>query len=282
MEISLQNYKHYGRCLCLTNGTVEIKCALLFGIRVLYFALAGKENIFYEQPADAEYLCTPEGWRVFAGHRLWLAPEHAKKTYWPDNLPVTYRLLPDGVELTQPQDEFLNVQKSLRIEFVSEDPQMVTMCHTVRNTGDKPVEGAVWTVSAMARSAVLHVPFQSGYAGASPNRVLSFWRNTSPADPRISFSDGDIRLTHTSSNAYFKLGIWCERGMAVCRSRGQRFEKRFSADREKTYPDGGVNLEVYICPHMMEFETLGALTTIAPDGEESHTEYWRLAEEPAD
>ncbi len=91
MKTSFRNYKHFGDCLWLEHGTWEMGIPLSFGLRILFFARAGQENVFFEQPPDADYLTTPEGWRIYGGTRLWFAPESEHPLYQPEGQPISYR-----------------------------------------------------------------------------------------------------------------------------------------------------------------------------------------------
>jgi len=84
-----KNYRHFGNCLFVSNGTVNLFASLDFGIRILSFSKAGGANLFYEEEKESNFFGTKEGWRIYGGHRLAFAPESGK-TYWPDNVPVRY------------------------------------------------------------------------------------------------------------------------------------------------------------------------------------------------
>ena len=282
MRCEIRPYRHYGNCIVVDNGVVEAILSLCFGPRILSFRLHGCENVFYEQPADADYLRTDEGWRVYAGTRLWFAPEGVHNVYEPDNAPVEYAILPEGVRVTQAWDAALEIEKSIVLRFAA-NPNGVTVEYAVRNLGAKPLFGAPWAVSMMAEGAEVTAPFGCESFGATPLRQLSLWNNTSLADPRLDFRQDGIRILHTppegrpfDRDAYFKLGILCRAGDASCKVRGQVFTKTFDGSPGGAFPDGNVNLEIYCCRHMLEFETLAKEGCIPPGETAVHTENWRL------
>jgi hypothetical protein len=277
MDKHFEEYLHYGQCLCVTNGTVELKIPLQFGIRIIYCALAGRENIFYEQPFDEKDLCTPRGWRIYGGHRIWVAPE-SDATCCPDEKPVTYSFAGDRLRVEQEIDKQLNVQKSLEVSFDADDPYGVKLRHTVKNMGEVPLKCSVWTVSAMAYRSVVSVPFAGKRGGFTPQRFISLWGDTDLCDPRLNLETDRVVFRHAADEKYFKIGLWCRAGMARCVSHGQLLEKRFDVLDGLSYPDGGVNVEVFQCRHMMEFEVLGPLTELDSGEEASHTEYWRITD----
>ena len=277
MDKHFEEYQHYGQCLCVTNGMVELKIPLQFGIRIIYCALTGRENMFYEQPVDEKDLCTPEGWRIYGGHRIWVAPEGAE-TYYPDNQPVRYSFIGDCLRIEQETDKYLNIQKSIEVSFNTDDSSCIRLRHIIKNVGKKPLKCSAWTVSAMAYGAVVSVPFIGTQGGFSPQRYISLWGDTDLRDPRMSFETDKVIFRHAADDRYLKVGMWCKPGVARCVSQGQMLEKRFHVYSDSPYPDNNVNVEVYQCRHMMEFEILGPLVELNPGEEASHMEFWRITD----
>ena len=58
--------------------------------------------------------------------------------------------------------------------------------------------------------------------------------------------------------------------------RNQLFVKRYTADPAKTYPDMGSCFETFTNAEVLELETLGPLTKLAPDQRLEHVERWSL------
>jgi hypothetical protein len=52
--------------------------------------------------------------------------------------------------------------------------------------------------------------------------------------------------------------------------------RRFPTKKDKTYPDGGCNLETFASPDMLDIETLGPLVKLAPGAVIEHRETWDL------
>lgn len=284
MNYSIIKYSYFGNCIHLTNGVVEIVASLDMGPRILKFCLVGYENVLYEQDENADYLCTPDGWRLFGGGRLMFAPE-SRATYWPDNSPVEYEITEQGVRLTRPYDEWLNASKSIDISF-TDNPSSVAISYSITNLGNEPLEGAPWAVTSASPGGVLIVPFSNKYAekpslnniwaGAAPNRFVSFWNSTRFDDKRLSFSNDDIIVKHLPIDDYFKIGITCFEGKAQYDVKGQSFIKEFDVEPSKTYPDGNVNLEIYAGRYMLEFETLAPLSSLKKNETSTITEVWSL------
>ena len=274
LEQNISSYEHFGKCVFLTNGTIELAASLEFGPRVLRFALKDEPNVLYEQPGDAAYLCTEAGWRVYGGLRLAMAPE-SEKSYFPDNAPVEYELLSDGLLLTQVNDGYLNISKRIRIQFTDE-PDSVFFYFEILNNGVEPIFGSPWAITAVKPGGVLHIPFFSNTMNTFPNRFISLWGNTSLADERLKFSDTELTISYLPLERYFKMGINCPKGFAQYDICGQSFTKHFEYNENARYPDNNVNLEVYCCKHMIEIESLGPLCEILPCEAMRHEEKWTL------
>lgn len=277
MKAETRQYKHFGECLWLQNGVWELGVPLGFGARAIYFSLAGKENVFYEQPEDAAYLTTPEGWRIFGGTRLWLAPESEHSLYSPELRPISYEWRGETLRITQPEDENLHVVKQMEIRE-TEDPQSVMLTYRMLNVGQEALLGAPWAVSAMRKGGVLAAPFgaKSGAITAKPGRILSLWNNTALDDERLRFGSDVVEVFQRERDEYFKIGLCSRAGTAQYTLPDQVFIKTFPTDPNAAYPDGGVNLEVFACRWMLEFETLAPLRTIQPGQTAEHAECWTI------
>ncbi|MDR0720204.1 MAG: hypothetical protein LBF78_11265 [Treponema sp.] len=272
-------YKYFGNCLFVGNGIFEVIVPLEFGIRILGFSCAGNANLFYEQEKGADYLCTKEGWRVYGGHRFAFAPE-SEKTYWPDNVPVRYSVLEDGIGLEQEQDGYMNIVKSMEIRFSGEE---LIVDHRIRNVGTEELYGAPWTITELAAGGVMTMPWSCpkilplpGDDDALPNRFVSMWNTTSLADSRLRFERELVEIKQLPVDDYFKLGFRSEAGILRYKNRNGEFIKKARYESAAVYPDNNVNLEVYACRYMIELETLAPLCFLKPGEICEHRELWNI------
>jgi hypothetical protein len=277
MKTSFRNYKHFGGCLWLENGAWEMGIPLSFGLRILFFARTGQENVFFEQPADADYLTTPEGWRIYGGTRLWFAPESEHPLYQPERQPISYAWVNGGLILTQNEDEALHLVKQIEISEVVDD-NSVAIRYRVTNTGSEPLVGAPWAVSVMREGGLFTAPFaaESNEITDKPERILSLWNTTSLGDERLTFTDHTVAIRQKPLDAYFKLGLNSAAKTGSYVLPEQTFTKEFPVSKEELYPDGGVNLEIYCCRWMLEFETLAPMSILLPSESAEHTERWTI------
>ena len=231
------------------------------------------ENLCYEQPADLSDGCaTAQGWKVYGGHRMWLAPE-SDLSYCPDNEPVSYEIQGDSVLVTQKTEPWLGIQKQLRLTFLE---QSVQVDNIIVNCTDRPMTGSAWGVNTLA-PGVAKVDFAGTKPGDyTPRRIVSLWADTNVHDVRVQFARDRLTATHMPLADYFKMGLYCPQGKAVFESKGQRFTLGFSTGEIADYPDNGCNFELYLGKYFMELESLGEKTTIAPGQSATHRETWQL------
>jgi hypothetical protein len=262
----------FGECLYATNGIVELYIPLSYGIRIAHFSFCGKQNIFWEQPADMT-LYTKGDWRIRGGHRMWIAPEDDRE-YFPDNAPIDCRVENDTIVLTQQEDTLQKVIKGMEITFG--EGASVTVRHKLQNTDTAPRECALWPISVMAPGGTEHIPLMIRDVGDHPSHWLSFWDSTNIGDPRVTYLKDEIILTHRPIGDMYKVGVSQLRAPAWYENHGVIFEIEFSVTDGMTYPDNDVSYETYLCDQMLEMESLSPLYTFAPGETREHTEVWHL------
>lgn len=273
MQWQVQAHPGFGESLYATNGIVQIIVPLEYGIRIGHFSLCGHKNVFFEQPRDMTDLTTPQGWRVRGGHRFWLAPE-SEKVYYPDNEPIDYAILENGVELTQKEDPWLRVRKHIRITFL--EGAEVEVTHRVENIGEEALPCSVWAISSMAPGGVQDIAFALRDGGMDHWHRVSMWDYTSLGDPRAEYRRDGIRLTHRPLEEKYKIGVGHPLGPVTYENNGVTFVKKFSVDSTKEYPDGNVSFETFMCKHMVEIESLSPLMTIPAGENREYREIWCL------
>lgn len=273
MKSEIRNTQQWGRVLWLENDVLEIGVALDFGIRIVHLSCIGMENLYYVQPNDLSDNFTSGEWRVYGGHRLWMAPE-STDSYCPDNAPVSYELQDDGVMITQNPDPALLIRKRIRISFLEDGG--VVLDHSIENLSDKTITGASWGVNTLDGGGIANINF-NGERGFNPKRVVSLWGLTNLHDPRVKFCKDRVTATHMADiTDYFKIGLYVQPGEAILENKGQKMTINFQVPPMDACPDGGCNFELYLCSRFMELETLGVQTEIAPGKTAEHREIWHL------
>ena len=264
----------WGRVLWISDGNTDLAVALDFGIRIVHLSCSGDENLFYEQPLDCSDGFTEGEWRLYGGHRLWLAPE-SYDSYYSDNAPVRYTVCENGILFEQELDPLLKVYKRLLLNIDADGSIRVEQ--QIENASDQVIEGAAWGVNTLDGGGEAEIAFGCMDAGGfNPQRTVSLWSDTNLSDPRLCFEKDRVIARHMPLQDYLKIGLYCKPGKAVFWNKGQRFELTFDSDDLELYPDNGCNFELYMCKQFMELESLGKKTRILPGQCATHTEVWRL------
>ncbi len=289
VEIKEINYGSWGKCVQVTDGKLEFLATLDFGPRIIRFGKIGGENVFYE---DVEKNITKEGmeeefakvygeelgvWYIRGGHRLWTSPEALPRSYYPDNEPVAYEKLENGIRLIPPAQRANNFQ--MEIEITMPEDNCVHLIHKITNTGLWPVEVAPWALSVLAQGGTEIVPVPTRNAGFLENRNLSLWTFTKMTDPRVTWGDKYITLKQDPNNGdAFKVGLRSQHGYAAYFNFGDVFVKYFDAPEGIKLPDHDCNFETYTCAHMLEMESIGELKNLQPGDTVTHSECWSYYE----
>jgi hypothetical protein len=266
------------------NDTVQLVVLTEVGPRILFFGFQGGENEFHEVPEHAGKR-GDQTFRVYGGHRLWVAPE-IPRTYYPDNAPVAMRRQHDAFVFTAPSETAspgANLQKEIEIKL-AETGARVTITHRIRNLGAEPAEMAPWALSMMAAGgmAILPLPPRAPISTERllPEGVLALWCYTDLADPRLNIGTHYIQLRQASDCAgKFKeqmIGIFNPLGWGAYFRKGHLFVKKAQVEKNAKYPDFGCNFEIFTDTHSLELETLGPLRSLRPGDTAEHTEHWWL------
>jgi hypothetical protein len=270
-------YGGWDHCVRLTNGRTELVVTTDVGPRIIRYGKPGGQNFLKEYPKQ---LGRRGGstWRIYGGHRLWIAPEDIKRTYVPDNEPVAWSWKGNVLSLQQPPDKLTRLAKEIRISFNPDGA--VHLDHRITNHGRKAAHFAPWTLSVMApggEAVFPHEPYRSHLKEKLPSRPLVLWPYTDMSDPRWTWGKSEFRLRQDPTRpAPQKIGFLSTRGWMAYVLGNQVFVKRHTNIPGATYPDFGCNVETFTNDAMLELETLGPLVNLAKGQSTRHTETWAL------
>lgn len=269
-------YAGWPNCYKLSNGRIELVITGDVGPRLIRFGFAGGDNMLYEDPAAAGLVGGDE-WRLYGGHRLWHSPEHPVRTYFPDNAPVQVVESGDGIHITQSDETVNGIQKKIHLRM-DDSAAQVQLVHTLTNTGPWPIKLSVWALSVMASGGTAIVPMPPRGQHPQdllPTTQLAIWPYTDMADPRWTWGTRFVLLRQRNA-APQKVGMSVPGGWIAYANSGNLFVKRFGHLAGAEYPDLGSNVEVFTNSDMLEVETLGPLTELAPGSSLNHVEHWYL------
>lgn len=277
MHIEEQDYKGT-KCLIIRNTIVELRISLLFGPRILFYGFVGGQNFFhvFDEQITSN---TKDTWHIYGGHRLWLAPEHLVRSYYPDNHPIEYKCEGNTISLIAPVEKYGQIQKIIDIRLEEESTRVV-LNHRIVNCNAWNIEFSAWALSVMragGRAIIPHEEYRPHPEACAPARPLVLWHFTAMDDPRFQWGRRYIQLSQ--DNAYenkLKIGVLNTKGQEAYVLGDEVFIKEHSYIAGATYPDMGCNAEFFTMPHFLEVESLSPLRCIEPDGELCHKETWQL------
>ena len=276
-DIRIQKIPYGGweNCIQITNDIVDLIVTTDIGPRIIRYGFVGQENEMCEVTSTMGMKGGNE-WRIYGGHRLWHSPESRERTYQPDNSPVRWEGILNGIKTTQDKEPLTHIIKEIEITL-SQENTGVKILHRLTNLGVCPIELSVWSISAMAAGGKEIIPHACKDTGLLPNRVLSLWPYTNLTDSRIFLGDKYIILQQDQGIKHpLKFGISNENGWAAYFNHNHLFIKYHSHQKDMQYPDFGVSYETYTNDFMLEMETLSPLTILEPGSSVDHMERWEL------
>lgn len=265
-------------CLRLSNDALELLVTRSVGPRLIRLSRPGGQNLLAELP-EVKLDCPGEGLlQLWGGHRLWHAPEMRRRTYLPDNQPLTIKEVENGLEAIQPTEVQTGIQKTMRVTLPDQSATVI-IDHTLKNEGLWPVELAPWAITQLKPGGVAFLPQITAQAdpdGLLPNRRVALWPYTDVASPHIGWGNRYLLVKANMTEGTLKVGWPNPAGWLAYHIDQTLFVKQAVYQPEADYFDFGSSSECYCCPTFIELETLGPRATLAPGQAVSHRETWRL------
>jgi hypothetical protein len=270
-------YGGWPHCYRVSNGEVELILTADVGPRIIRFGFAGGRNLFAEMASQLGKSGEPD-FRLRGGHRLWMAPEHAVKSWAPDNTAVHIATATDGLAARAPVEPVSGLEKEIEVRMAPSGA--VTVTHRMRNRSGSILEVAPWAISVMAPGGVAVTAFPprgTHPADLAPTNPLVMWAYTDFSDPRWCFTPKYLALRQDPRvEAPQKAGLFNPRTWAAYLLDGEAFVKRAQAQPGSPYPDFGCSFEMFTNAGFLELETLGPLAAVPPEGAVEHVERWSL------
>lgn len=270
-------------CLALENDVLSLAVTTTVGPRILSLRYRGGPNLFAELP-DATLDCPGVGpYHLRGGHRFWVAPESAARTYLPDDAPPDIRPIDGGLVLLQAVDESTGLQRTMRLRLDRHGHAVVTVDHVLTNTGDAPVRVAPWAITQLPPGgfAVLPHPTTPGDSeGCQANRCIALWTYTDVHHRDIAWGNAFSFVHARMRDGRLKLGFPNPVGWLGYHRGGTLFVKHAAYSRGAWYFDYGSSSQCYCDARGLELETLGPAADLAPGAATTHREVWGVFECP--
>lgn len=265
-------------CIKLENEALALWLTRSVGPRIIGLALQGSNSLLALLP-DLKAECPGAGTYSFrGGHRLWYAPEDLRRTYLPDDEPLTITDLPNGLHVTQPVEAPTGIQKALTITLPDAEARVI-VDHTLSNHGSDLLDLAPWAITQLRPGGIAILPQAVGPAdeyGLLPNRHIVLWPYTPVNSPHLRWGDRYLFIEARMKEGALKVGWPNPAGWLAYAVEGTLFVKQATYEPEAVYLDRGSSSECYCCADFIELETLGPRTTLAPGQSVTHRETWTL------
>lgn len=274
-------YKNFGNCVRISNGSIEIIVTIEKGPRIIRFSFEKGGNIFFDTwPVEEDQSVEngSDGWALLGGHRLWHSPESSLRTYIPDNYPVKWNEIENGIKVIQDEEKWTQIIKEMEIIILEDNKVKVT--HIITNRNAWPVQLAAWPISVMSAGGLEVIPQPNRETGFLANRSIALWPYSKMNDKRVYWGEKYITIKHIpTENKFanpFKFGINNEKGWAAYFNNNNLYIKRYYHNNSNNYTDYGSSYETFINNAYVEMETLSPTTTINFDEKIIHEEVWEL------
>ena len=277
VTIEKQNFKGWPNSWLMTNGEVELVVTGDIGPRVMRYGFVGGQN-FFKEFEDQMGTTGEDSWVPRGGHRVWIAPEDPVMSYAPDNATCKVAVKGGMIEATGPVEKLTGLEKKISIKMQAEGTG-VEVTHQIRNAGSKPYRLASWVLTMMAQGGwgIHGFPPRGTHPEVlAPTNPLVMWAFTHLNDPRWTFTQKYMVLRQDRNNTVpQKLGTFNPSTWGAYLLNFELFVKRYEATAEvASYPDLGCSYETFTNEEILELETLGPITTLAPGESVSHLERW--------
>jgi hypothetical protein len=265
-------------CYRIANGEVDLIVTSDIGPRIMRYGFIGSQNLFKNFDESMGHSGESE-WMLRGGHRIWAAPEEAPRTYAPDNGPVAICVASDVLTATQPVEPTTGLQKEITVKLAAAGTG-VEVIHRIKNTLRWQIEVAPWSISMMAQRGVGITGFPPRGKHPDilpPTHPLVMWAFTDLSDPRWKFTKKYVILRQDPDNPVpQKIGHFNPKTWGAYLLGSELFITRTHADPSHPFPDFGCSYETFTRDDMLEIETLGPMTKLAPGGSLEHVERWTL------
>lgn len=278
METWEELYEGY-RLLKARMGELVVGVALDIGPRILWLSNEEKPGLNVLGLARDVELVTEDGvWKLYGGHRLWVAPEERPRSYSIDDKPVTIKIVENELIVEGPVEQINCVKKIFRLR-PGGSPYELVVQHEVVNICRWPIRFANWGITVMRPGGVAYIPFKPACVDADcllPDRAVVFWPYSDIRDPRLVYGSDYISLRHDPCvKKPVKIGVRGHEAAVKYVVQDLVFVKEALLENGE-YPDLGSSIEVYANAEIIELETLGPLRTVSRGEVNIHIEKWRL------
>ena len=258
----------------LENDSLRLQVARSFGPRIVSLNYKGGANLLAELPDFVTRRPDGKIYRLYGGHRLWVAPEDHIRSYALDDRAVDIADTADGLLIRKPVEPETGIEKSMLISLAKGEAKL-TITHRLTNRGPAAVECAPWAITQVRKGGVAILPQAITQTGLLPNRTVAFWPYSDITSPHLKWGNRHL-LVHAQPQPIFKIGFPNPRGWLAYWLEGTLFFKCSAYDARAEYFDLGCSSECFCNDQFLELETLAPKVNLAPGASTAHVETWGL------
>ena len=288
VDIKQLKYKNFGNCISISNGHIEIIVTIDIGPRIISFKLKSKSNIFYNDInrfysykgiALDNYYGPGSVFYYYGGHLIEIIPKTWPQTYFPDNSPVVYSVLPNGASFSQPVQEKNKLELSLEI-LMNENTCDLMIINSIKNLSEEKRILSLSGTTQLCPNGILVIPQNPPSSNnLIPNRSFAFWPYTKMNDERLFIGDKYITVNHNKNvGNKLKIGMNNYSNWASYLVDGCLFTKNYVHNKKARYPDFNSSFELYADKNLLEVSSISPLYDIKPNEIIRHVENWSLCE----
>ena len=293
IKIQKIKYKGWENCIHMSNGSIELIITTDVGPRIIYFGFVGQQNELFELEEESGKTGGDQ-FRFYGGHRLWAAPQDARRTEEVDNTSVNYVQKNNSIYLYPEMNPWAQIKKEIEVTMLP-NCDKVLLHHRIINKNAWEIELALWSLTLVAPGGVETIPMSTTDSLFEPNRTIALWKWSKMNDPKMVWGEkyilgkqfnisgmtrGAVPANEDDpcgcwSNA-IKLGVNNDQGWAAVSNHNNLFVFRFNHIKGARYTDKNSSYETFICDYMTEVETLSPLYKLKPEESAEHIETWEL------
>lgn len=282
MEIKEIEFLDFGKCVRISNEIIDVVVTIDCGPRIVRFGYRDCENVFYTDTEKKHCIrdeslsaCCGENaaFYYYGGHRVSLSPERMPQTYYPDNSPVVYSILPDGVSFTSAKQKQSEIQVGFEV-VMGEDAADIMVVHTAKNCAKETQTCSLHPVTMMKSGGLAVVPLNSdGSNSLLPNQLISLWPGTDLHDGRIRYGKRFLSVKcESGTEQALKIGTNNILGWAAYIENDFTLMKRYVHNAQAAYPDFGCSFETRSAEDFAELGSLSPLYRLEPGERIRHVE----------
>jgi hypothetical protein len=278
-------YKGWPEAWRLRNETCELVVVPAVS-RVMHFSLIGGQNVLWENPELAgKTFPTDEGkWHNLGGEKLWptqqqdLFKKYTGHDAWPppwpwDAGPSQAEPIPNGVRITLPHDKRFGAHAVREFTLYASKP-LVHVRQWIEKTEGEPAEMTVWTVCQTNNPVLSLLPCADG-------KYFNFDKPSNSIETKAGYI-----TVGRDQTVGLKIGVPVsgQNGWVASVVAGPKENLMFVQSHKlvtgATYPDTGLQAEIYMAPKKLayytEMELLSPLVAVKAGERLEDDAVWQL------